>query len=427
MRKNKSTIMIWLLVLASAVSAGEVLDGIAATIDNHIILISEIESQVQLYIFQMNADNPDKSPGDSLRREILNKMIDEKLILIEAENDTSIKVENTEIDEALTTHIKRIKQQFPSEQAFQAQLTAEGLTLKELRSRYKDEIKNQLYKEKFLNKRLQQITVSSGEVKEFYRNYIDSLPQHPAGVHLAHILISTGPGPAAYDSLKAYARVLYDKARAGENFALLADTYSDDRLSTEGGDLGWFGKGDMVPEFENAAFALEPGEISDIIETEYGFHIIRCTGKKEDQVRASHILVKFVPSEEDVKSSELKADSVYNLLLESGDFEEMAARFSDDKSTAENGGDLGWYSADNLYEEFKQAVAKLEPGEFSRPVVSQYGFHILKVLEKESSRPLDYKDDYSDIEAIAKRHKAQKELDDWLKDARKKHYIETKI
>ena len=415
------------LIMTAFASAGEVLDAIAATVDDRIILKSEVQSQLQLIAMQTKQDISDQALANSMAHEILQQMIEDKLVLIEAESDTSIKVTKQEVEEALNSHIARIKQQFPSEEMFLAQLTAEGLTLKELRSRYKDEVKNQLYKEKFLNKQLSKVTISSGEVKEFFRTHTDSLPRRPAGVRLAHILIAASPGQATRDSLLAFVRLVHDKAKSGDDFSLLAESYSEDNASGNGGDLGWFSRGSMVPEFEKAAFKLEPGEISGIVETQFGLHIIKCTDRKGDKIRASHILIGFKLSEEDLQISKQFADSVYSLLQEGADFAQLAVQFSDDDSTAGLGGDLGWYSSDDLFSEFKLIVAEHQQGEYSQPVLSQYGYHIVKVLEKQSSRPLDFKDDYSDIEEIAKRYKAQQELKNWLEEARGKYFIEVKL
>ncbi len=408
-------------------SAQEFLDGVAAVVDNRIILVSEVQSQLKLAVMNTNIDLADSVLADSLRHEILQQMIDEKLLLIEAEKDTAIKVTNHDVEEALTDHISKIKEQFPSEEAFQEQLTAEGLTYKELRSRYRDEVRNQLYKEMFLQRQLSKVVISSGEVKEFYNTYKDSLPQRPAGVHLAHILISTTPGQATRDSLREYAQKLRNKAMSGEDFNLLAKAYSDDPSAKNGGDLGWFGRGEMVPEFDKAAFSLQPGQISDVVETQFGFHIIKVTNKKGNKVKASHILVSFKPSSDDIKRAEILVDSVYNLLLEGSDFGELAAKYSDDENSAGNNGDIGWFASDELFPEFKRVIKDIQPGEFSQPVLSRYGYHILKVLEKKTSRPLDFTEDYNDIEEIAKRYKTQKELNEWLKQTREKYYIEVKL
>jgi peptidyl-prolyl cis-trans isomerase SurA len=348
-------------------------------------------------------------------------------VLIEAAKDTSIKVTNKQVEDALDEQIKRIKGQFPSEDAFLKQLTSEGLTLKSLRSRYTEQVKNQLLKESFLGKLLGKIAVSSGEVKEFYNLYKDSLPARPQGVHLAQILIAVTPSAATKDSLRAYTQLIYSKAKAGENFALLAQSYSNDASAKNGGDLGWFGHGEMVPEFEKAAFALQPGEISAIVETKYGFHIIKCTEKKPSKVKASHILISFRPSPEDQAKRQVFADSLYSLLKGGADFAQIAGQFSDDDSSKSKGGDLGWYTGEDLYPQFRETVAKMKVGEISEPLKSDYGLHILKALELKDSRALDFKTDYDDIEKLAKQYKTQKDLQAWLEKSHKKYFIQVKM
>jgi peptidyl-prolyl cis-trans isomerase SurA len=426
---NRLIAVITCLVLLVAVKARsqEVLDGIAATVDDQIILISEVQSQLQLLAMELELDISNKDYADSLSREILEQMIDDKLILIEAEKDTTIEVTSREVEDALNSHIQRIKQQFPSEEIFLAQLTAEGLTLKELRSRYKDEVRNQLYKEQFLNKRLSSVTISSGEVRQFHTDFADSLPKRPAGIQLAHILVATTPSQATRDSLSAFAQLVLSKAKAGEDFALLAKAYSDDGTAENGGDLGWFRRGDMVVDFENAVFGLTPGDISDIVETQFGFHIIKLIDKKETRARASHILIKFEPTEADIQRSKQLSDSLFAALKAGADFAKMVVDFSNDETSVENEGLLGWYAAGDLSPEFVEGVRGLNPGEYSEPVLSQFGYHILKVLDLKSSRPLDFEEDYNDIEAIAKRYKTQKELENWLNDARDRYFIEVKL
>jgi len=426
---DKLTILIfglWLSLFAGA-RTQEVLDGIAATVDDRIILISEVQSQLQLLTMESNVDLSNKALIDSLSHEILKQMVDDKLILIEAEKDTTIKVTGREIEDALNSHIERIKRQFPSEEVFLSQLTSEGLTLKELRSRYKDEVKNQLYKERFLDKRLSSITISSGEVKQFYNEFVDSLPQRPAGVQIAHILITASPSQSTRDSLLAFAGLILDKARSGEDFGLLAKTYSADGSASNGGDLGWFGHGDMVADFEKAAFELSPGGVSDIVETQFGYHIIKCTEKQDDSIKVSHILFKFEPTEDDIQQSKILCDSLYTALINGADFSQLAAAFSDDENSATSAGNIGWYAADELSDEFSKALAGLEIGEISRPVLSQFGYHILKILDKKDARPLDFKEDYNDIEAIAKRFKTQKELEKWLADVHSRYFIDIKM
>lgn len=408
-------------------AAWENLDGIAAVVDDKIILFSELESQIQLAALQQTINLSDSAATDSIRKTFLKQMIDDKLVLIEASKDTTIKVTNKQIEDALDEQITRVKGQFPSEEAFLRQLTAEGLTLKTLRTRYREQIKNQILKESFLEKKLGQVSVSSGEVKEFYNTYRDSLPQKPAGVRLAQILLAPAPSQAVKDSLREFADKVDLRAKAGDDFALLAQAYSADASGKNGGDLGWFGRGQMVPEFEKAAFALQPGEVSDVVETRYGFHIIKCMQKKGDKIRASHILISFTPTEADFAATLALADSLYDVLKNGGDFAALVKKFSKDDDSRDKDGDLGWFPQDQLFDEFRGPADSMAIGEISLPIKSDYGYHILKMLDKKGAEPLDFNNDYGEIEQLTKRFKTQKELQTWLEQARKRYFIQVMI
>jgi peptidyl-prolyl cis-trans isomerase SurA len=306
-------------------------------------------------------------------------------------------------------------------------LRAEGLTLRELRDQYHDEIKNQLLKDKLIQNRLALVKVSSGEVKRFYEANRDSLPEKPAGVRLSHILIGVAPGESTRDSLFSLASQIRDKAMAGEDFEVLARTYSADPSAEKGGDLGWFSRGEMVPEFENAAFALQPGQISDVVETIFGFHVIKLTGRQEGRVKASHILIPLSPDDKDREAKLQFADSLYQAIMDGADFEKMAAEYSDDENSADKGGELGWYAADDLLPAFVTAIEDLDVGEISRPVASEFGYHILRLEEKRAASPIDLEQDFKTLEEMARREKTQRQLKEWLDNISSDLYIEKRL
>lgn len=420
-------LIIAIVVFLSGSAHGEMVDRLVAVVDKEIILLSELEAQLQLYSIQTRTNLSNEGVRDSLREELLDRMIEDKVLLVEAERDTSISITNKEVDEALTEQIRRIKSQFPSEDAFQEQLRSEGLTLKGLRNQYRDEVKNQILKDMLIQKRLAGVRVSSGEVKRFYEANKDSLPEKPAGVRLAHILLGTQPGQATRDSLLQYAGLIRQKAVGGEDFALLARTYSDDPSGSEGGDLGWFSRGEMLPEFEETAFGLQPGQISDVVETQFGFHIIKGTGRKGDRVRASHILVRVAPSEADLARKLIIADSLYQLIMDGADFAELARTYSDDANSRDSGGKLGWYAANDLQPEFIEALTDLEIGQVSKPIVSEFGYHLIKLEEKRPSSPIDLDEDYDTLEEMARRDKTRGELEEWLNRISAGLYIDKRL
>lgn len=424
----KRAILITIVVAIFFAGAyAETLDRVVGVVDDQIILLSELDAQIQLYAMQNKIAIPDTTTLDSLRKVILDKMIDDKVLLVQAERDTTIKVTSKEVGEALTNQIEMIKSQFPSEDAFRAQLRAEGLTLRELREQYQDEVKNQLLKDRLIQSRLAKVRVSSGEVKQFYEANRDSIPDKPAGVRLAHILIGVTPSQATRDSLYSFATLIRDKALSGEDFETLARNYSDDPSADKGGDLGWFGRGEMVPEFEQAAFALQPGQISDVVETTFGFHIIKVTGRKEDRVKASHILISMTPSDVDREARLVLADSLYQALKNGANFDEAAKQYSDDQNSADKGGELGWYAADELLPEFVNVLKDMDVGDISAPVASEFGYHILKLEEKRAASPVDPDSDYKILEEMARRDKTHKQLTEWLDELSAGMYIEKRL
>lgn len=420
-------IVIVLIVFLSGSVHGELLDRVVAVVDKEIILLSELEAQLQLYSIQTRTNLSDEAVRDSLRHELLDRMIEDKVLLVKAERDTSISITNKEVDEALTAQIERIKSQFPSEDAFQEQLRSEGLTLKGLRDQYRDEVRNQILKDMLIQRRLAGVRISSGEVKRFYEANKDSLPEKPAGVRLAHILLDTQPGQATRDSLFQYAVLIRQKAVEGEDFALLAGTYSDDPSGSQGGDLGWFSRGEMVPEFEDVAFGLQAGQISDVVETQFGFHIIKGTGRKGDRVRASHVLVRVIPSEEDLALKLILADSLYQLIIDGMDFAELAKTHSDDENSRDSGGELGWYAAGDLLPGFIEALTDLEIGQVSKPVKSEFGYHLITLEEKRPSSPIDLDEDYDTLEEMARRDKTRRQLEEMLNRTSAELYIDKRL
>jgi peptidyl-prolyl cis-trans isomerase SurA len=405
----------------------ETVDRIVAVVDKEIILESELESQLQLLAMQNRLDLSNKSYKDSLANLLLDRMIEDKVILVEAERDTSVSVTNKEVETALNSQIERIKSQFASEEAFLTQLQTEGLTLKDLRNQYHDEVRNQILKEKLIQKRLEKVRVSSGEVKKFYEANRDSLPAKPAGVRLSHILINTMPSQATEDSLSQYADLIRRKALEGEDFAILAKTYSEDPSSEGGGDLGWFSRGQMVSEFEEAAFMLQPGQISSVIRTQFGFHIIKCTGRREDKIRASHILIRVAPSPKDLEAKLALADSLYGLIQNGADFGALAGQYSEDENSNRQAGQLGWYGADDLLPAFREALSQIDVGQVSHPVASDFGIHLVKLEERRDSSPIDPKDDYDTLEEMTKRDKTQKQIEEWITRVSAGLYIDKRL
>ena len=241
MRKKFFLSILSLFLLISFSWAQEVLDRIVAVVGNQIILESELKTQVTLYATQFGIDPADKKGQEQMEAELLEQMINDNLLLIQAQKDTTVEVTSKEVEGAVKEQMEQVKSQFPSEEAFQDQLRAEGLTEKELRKKYREQTKKQMLIDRLVSRRLSKVSVTTKDVEDFYQNYRDSIPDQPESIKLGHILLEIGPSQSTLDSLKKKAEMVLELVRKGEDFASLASKYSDDPATAKnGGDLGFF-------------------------------------------------------------------------------------------------------------------------------------------------------------------------------------------
>lgn len=406
--------------------AAELLDEPIAVVGNRVILRSEWEAQVTLYAMQSRRKVEDPVVRDSIGPAILEQMINDELILIQAEKDTTLKVTSDEVDRALAEHIQSLRGQFASDAEFQAELKKESMTERDLRVRYRPEVRDQLLKQKLIQRKLGSVAVSNGEVREFYTRYRDSLPVQPEAIKLAHVLLPVGPSDATVDSARARLTTILQEIRGGLEFTDAARRYSTDLTSEAGGDLGWFGRGDMVPSFEQAAMALTPGQVSGIVQTRYGLHLIQCVDKQRGRIHARHILLSLTPSVADSARVFALADSLTRAAREGADYCAIAQTHSEDEESRKNCGELGWYPIHEMFPEFKAALLSSETGDVVGPVSTQFGWHVLRVLDRREARTFDISRDWDTIKEMARRDKTNSVVDQWIQGIRKETYVDVR-
>jgi peptidyl-prolyl cis-trans isomerase SurA len=415
-------------LFASSYAAREVIDRIVAIVGNRVILASELASQIQLQAFQTGRQPKTKEELQQMQNEVLEQMISDQLFLMAAQEDTSITVRPEEVEQALDDHIARVAQGFESNEKFLEALAAEELTIRDLKKQYRSEIENQILKQRFIQKKLSSISVSRREVEDFYKKYKDSIPGQPEAVKLAHILIPIEPSQRVEDSVKELAMELRRRVLEGADFAAISAQYSSMGAGANGGDLGYVSREDVVPEFARAAFKLSVGDISGVIRTQFGYHIIKCEGKKGDRLKLRHNLLAVEPSGEDTMRAIRLADSLLQEARNGADFAQLAKMFSADNETRAQGGELGWFATEQLPAEFAAEVSGWKtPGEYKGPIQSQFGLHILKLLDYQPARQFTLKDDYDRIKEMARQQKAAKVIEEWISKIKKKTYIEYRL
>ncbi len=417
-----------IMLLGSFIRAQEPVERIVAVVGNEPILSSELAAQIQLMAIQQGIRPRTEKEMRQFQKKVLDDIISEKLLLIEAKKDTMINVTDDQIEKAIDDHIAGLIEQFPSEDAFMSELSKEGMTLRAFRKRLRPEMENQLLKQQLVNRKLSTISISNQEVYDFYDKYKDSIPDQPEAVRLAHILLTFQPSKTTEDSVKAIAEQVRQNASGGADFATLALTYSNGPGALTGGDLGFVSRDDVIPAFGRVAFNLAPGEISGVFRTEYGYHIVKCEAVQGNQAHLRQILFKVDPTAVDSALTYKLADSLLAAINDGADFREVAKVYSADDDTRKSGGELGWFAVKDLPPGFQDAVAHLkEVGDVYGPATSEYGLHIIKLMERQEGHKITLDNDFDQIKNMARQAKTGEMVDDWIKEIRQKVYVDIRL
>jgi len=425
----KKRLLIFCFIIAAGAQAfgQQKLDEIVAVVEDEIILSSELTQYSMNLAFQLRIDpRKDMEKFRELQKETLNNLINQKILLAKAEED-SIVVEERQVESVLEEQINRMVEQTGSIQKLEEYL---GAPISKIKRNFKDDVRKNLKVETLRKNKYQEIKINRREVEEFYRTMRDSLPEIKETVDISHILIEIKAGESSEQEARGRIEELLVRIRGGENFEDICRQYSEDPGSKEkGGEIGFMQRGEFVPEFEEVAFTLEPGQISNVIKSRFGFHIIQSIERKGDKINVRHILIRLEPTDQDEQDSEKKILEIRAMLNDSTAlFGELAKKFSDDQESKNQGGHLGLFELENLQEkEFKAAIVSLKPGDISAPFRTRFGWHILKLNSHEEARPISVDEDWEKIENWALNLKRQRDFDKWLDQIKKDVYVQVKI
>jgi len=422
----KLKIALLFFILFGSGFAQETLDKIVAVVDNEIILKSELEFQVNIFANQRGMDP--STPG--LKEQILNSMIDEKLVYAQAELD-SITITDEEINQRIDYQIQVFQQQYGSIQRIEEMY---GMSIERIKRELKDDVRKNLMIQRMRQTKFANIEATRREAKEFFNTYKDSIGMIPEKLTIYHIF----KNPQASDRIKKiakdFAQALLDSIKAGVDFSELAKKYSDDPGSKmQGGDLGFVKRGVFYPEFEAAAFALAEGEYSQVVESPVGFHIIQLIERRGESLHTRHILIKIEPDDNaDLETIQFLSDLRDSVLNDRGTFQYYAKKYSDDEETASFGGNLGTFYLNQLDKNLLDIVSKLKEGEISFPrrleyAPGTYGYHIVFLEKRIPEHMPNFDEDNKEIKNLADEQKKQKEYSNWIEDLKKRIYWETRI
>jgi peptidyl-prolyl cis-trans isomerase SurA len=412
-----------LLASALAHAAPTPLDSIIAVVNDDVITATELERELSDIRQQLRQQNTPLPPADVLRKQVLDRMVS-KRIQLQLAAANHIKID----DEALNRAILNIASQNSlTLTQLRDALLREGFSFETYRENIRGEMTlAQLRQRQVVNR----VVVTDQEVDEFLEA---QAVQGSASeeYRLSHILIVV-PESANVDTVDKAQRKANDvlaQLRAGVDFAQLAVSESGGQQALQGGDLGWRKAGQLPTVFGGKATTMKVGEISDLIRSASGFHIIKLTDKRssEDrhvvaQTHARHILIKTneLTSNDDARR---KLEQLHERIQRGDDFAELARSHSEDATNSANGGDLGWVKPGDLVPDFEEVMNSLKTNELSAPFRTQFGWHIVQVLERR---------DYDDTEELKKtrardqirQRKIEEETVTWLRQLRDEAYVD---
>jgi len=401
-------------------------DGVAAVVEDELILYSDVQQYARLQASQMGI-TPYKNPEQykQLEEEMLQSLIDQKIILAKAKED-SIEVKDREVDQMLQQQIDNMIQQAGSEAALRQ---AVGMNVRELKKEYREDVRKRLLVERYQQTKFSDVTVSRSEVEKFYNTYKDSLPEMPKRVNISHIVIKEKPNTLADSLAIAKLESIREQIQKGADFSAMAQKYSQDPGSRmNGGNLGFVARGTLVPAFEEKAFSLSPGEVSDIVKTEFGYHIIKLIDRRGEKIHVQHILIKPQVTEQDKNAIVNQLKEIRKEIKNGAPFDSLAREYSDDEDVGLNGGNLGWFNAKNLQiPAFKAVLDTMHVGEISQPFQTDFGWHILRLNNVKTGGKMTLKKNWVEIEQIALQQKQTEEYQRWLQDLRKQFYVNVKM
>ncbi len=423
MKKLKSAFFVTLFILNlfSQVYAQEkvVIDRVVAVVGNSAILKSDLFNQ------QRQLESQGITFGPNPECDLLDEMLYQKLLFNQAVID-SIEVSDQQVEQILDRRLRFFIQQIGSREELEAYY---GKTIEELKDEFRPLIREQELSQMMESQITRNIRVTPSEVRSFFNSlHPDSIPTVESETELAHIVIEPPVEPEEIAETRRRLNEIRERILQGESFSTMAILYSEDPGSARrGGELGFYGRGELYPEFEATAFGLRPGEISEIIETQAGYHIIQMIERRGDQINVRHILMQPKISPLQLSKARNKLDSIRRLILnEELTFAEAARKFSDDPSKISGGIKINPFTNttrfknDEIDQNLFFVIDRLEKGEISSPVPmmtedGKQAFRIVKVNNRIDAHVASLDGDYDFIQQLALNRKRMKAVQEWIK------------
>ena len=404
-------------------TVGQKIDGVAAVVGDRVVLMSDVNQSLAMAVFQQKLDpRKDGLKIQSLKNDIINTIVNRKVVLIMAELD-SVEVDDKEVDRTLQQQVDNIIQQAGGEEAAEAAL---GQPLRVFKREYWYDVKDMLITQKYQRTLMSKVGVNRSDVESFFNSYKDSIPIFPTTAKIRHLLIDVEPGGEQIKKTTDLLKEIRMKILNKENtFAEMALKYSQDPSAKQaGGSLGFLKRGTLVTEFESVAFNLKPGEISEPVKTDFGYHIIETEEIRGDKINVRHILITPPTTEADESKAYKKAQALKDSSLTLNTFIENVKKHSKDEETRESGGNLGWINPKTYpIPEFGMILNQIESGVCAGPVRTDLGYHLVWLEAFKPGGRANLSKHWTEIESMALNQKQSKWFEMWIEKSKKNVYI----
>jgi peptidyl-prolyl cis-trans isomerase SurA len=403
----------------------QLIDRIVAVVNTEVITQRDLAERIALVGTQLKRQGTPPPPPDVLERQVLERMVMDR-VQVQFARDTGVRVDDLQVDRTVQLIADNNKLTLAE---FRRALEREGVSFDRFREDIRNEIVISRLREREVDSKIQ---IGESEIDVF----LQELQSGDAGsqFNLSHILVRVpeNASPEQVDARLRRAQEALAKARAGDDFGQLAVSYSDAPDALQGGNMGWRDR-DRLPElFTDALARMKPGEVSEVLRSPAGFHIVRLNDRRGgggsfmvEQTRARHILARVneLVSETEARR---RVTLLRQRIVEGADFAELARLNSDDTASAQRGGELSWTVPGDLVPEFERAMSQLKIGEVSQPVRTPFGFHIIQVLER---RTADLSADRKRIEArrVLRDRRADEAYQEWLRQLRDRAYVDLRL
>ena len=399
-------------------------DRILAVVGDEVITQYDLRQRLATALKQLQKQNTTLPPQDVLERQLLERMIMDR-VQMQFARETGLKVDDAQLDQAITKVAANNKM---TPQQFKAALEKDGVNYAAFREEIRGELTMVRLREREVDSK---IIISDGEIDMYLANQASTGSGEE--IHLAHILLRApeSASPEALQKLRLRGEQALQRAREGTSFAELAASFSDAPDALQGGDLGWRPMDRLPQLYAETAARMRPGDVSDLLRSSAGFHILKLVAKRGgggpvsvQQTHARHILIRVneVVSETEARR---KMENLRERLVNGGDFAELARLYSQDGS-AGKGGDLGWVSPGDTVPEFERAMDALKDNEISPVVQTPFGMHLIQVVERRSRDVSEDRKRAAARQALRER-KLEEAYQDWLRQIRDRAYVENRL